>query len=130
MRFIAIILLVLAALAGCQRSMPPDTATTQESRRPRPPGRISKPVVLPTSGLLGLTEAGVLEKERLERLNPEPGAKDRKWFSGGIVQRPRVESGYIWERCHILTFRHGRVVRHMVVDRRTAHVSVAPRRRK
>jgi len=90
--------------------------------------RIVAPVTRSASALLGLTEAEVLKKEGLGRLNPERGTANKKWFSGGIVHFPKTPGdSYVWERYHILTFEDDRVVRHEMVDRRTAHVSIRPR---
>lgn len=87
--------------------------------------KIKTPVELSTSELLGLTEAAILKKKELDKLNPEPGHADKKWYSGGIREVPSW-SGYIWSRCHILTFKDGKVVKHEMVDRPTAHVTRPP----
>lgn len=127
MKYITLILFVSLSLAGCQ-SQPPERQPTREELRQAVVEhlkRIETPVTLST--LLGLTEGEVLKKQGLKKLNPERGATDKKWFSGGRrFPRSAYDDGYIWERCHILTFENGKVVKHEMVDRRGAHVSMRP----
>jgi len=123
-------MLVALGLSGCQTRPPEQQPTEAELRAAVLKGltRIETPVTLSSSDLLGLTEAEVLKRNGLQKLNPEHGTTDNKWFSGGIVHFPRsaYDDTYVWERCHILTFENDRVVKHEMVDRRTAHVSVRP----
>jgi hypothetical protein len=111
----------------------------REGKKPKPNGAaarasadvfevIKAPVTLSKSRLLGLTEAEVLKAQGRDKLKPEPGAANKKSFSGGVVKWPisAYDDGYEWSRIHILTFENGRVVKHEMVDRRTAHVSIRP----
>lgn len=124
------IMFVAVALSGCQNSpsaQKPSDAELKAAVR-KHLKRIETPVTLSTSALLGLTEGEVLKKQGLKKLNPEHGTADKKWFSGARrFPRSAYGDGYIWERCHILTFENGKVVKHEMVDRRTAHVSIRPR---
>lgn len=124
------VLLTAVSLAGCQ-SQPPAHRLNEEEWRAavlKSLERNDTPVICPASKLLGLTEAEVLKKTGLDRLNPEPGTADKKWFSTDSAHFPRsaYDDGYVWKRCDVLTFEKGRVVRHEVVDRVTAHVSIRP----
>ncbi len=128
MRYVIAIMFVAVALSGCQ-SQPPERQPTREELRVairQHLKRIETPVTLST--LLGLTEGEVLKKQGLKKLNPEYGAANKKWFSGGKrFPRSAYDDGYVWERCHILTFENGKVVKHEMVDRRRAHMSIQPR---
>jgi len=129
MKYITLILFVWLSLAGCQ-SQPPERQPTREELRKAVEEHlkpIETPVTLSTSALLGLTEREVLKKRGLKKLNPERGTADKKWFSGGRrFVRATLGDGYTWERCHILTFENGKVVKHEMVDRRRAHVVIRP----
>jgi hypothetical protein len=124
--------LVLAAVvvAGC-RTTPTETSPSKAELRAAALdhiGRFTTPVPVASSDLIGLTETEVLAKHGLAKLNPEHNADDKKWFSGGRrFPRSPYDDGYIWERCHILTFEDGRVTGHEMVDRRTGHMTVRPR---
>ena len=120
-------MIAAVTLVGCQGHwIPeplPDEAKADALGRLK---RIETPVTLASSDLLGLTEAEILQKNGLQKLNPEHGTTNKKWFSGGIIHFPRIGGGYVWERCHILTFEKGEIVKHEIIDRPTAHVSLAP----
>jgi hypothetical protein len=89
---------------------------------------IKTPLIISKSRLLGLTEAEVLKAQGRNKLESEPGTANKKSFSGGVVRWPMsaYDDGYEWSRIHILTFENGKVVKHEMVDRRTAHVSIRP----
>ena len=126
MKRLIIVLLGVAFLVGCQTSVPKPSEVTQ----PAPDAaaeRIETPKELPSSDLLGLSEADVVKKHGDKRLKREPGHANKKWFSGGIVHFPNSPGdSYVIERCHVLTFENGKVVKHEMVDRATSHVSIMP----
>jgi hypothetical protein len=122
------VLLAAALIPGCQKPPAGTSGVTQEQAVAPITNRIETPVKLPSSDLLGLSESEVLKKEGLEKLNPEHGTADQKWYSGGIVRFPSTPGdSYVIERCHVLTFKNGKVVKHEMVDRATAHVTVQPK---
>ena len=131
MKYLTAFLLATLSLAGCPSRVPerqPGQAELKAAIR-KHLELIETPITLSTSDLLGLTEAEVLKKNGRDKLNPERGTTNKKWFSGGGVHFPRsaYDDTYVWKRCHILTFEDDKVVKHEMVDRRTAHVSIRPR---
>jgi hypothetical protein len=121
------ILLGVAFLAGCQKPAM-ETSILAPATPDARAERIETPKELPSSDLLGLSEVEVAKKHGGKTLKREPGHSNKKWFSGGLVHFPRIPGdSYVIERCHVLTFEDGKVVKHELVDRRTAHVSIRPR---
>ena len=119
------ILFAVALLAGCQSPRPCESEVLANLVMGSPTDRIETPRELPSSNLLGLTEAEILQKGQ-DRLSPEPGAPDKKWFSGGVISPASAHDGYEWSRINILTFAEGTVVKHEIVDRITAHMTIVP----
>ncbi len=119
----AVLVIAAAVLAGCKEFQPRTISGTRGQELAPIADRLETPVDVSSSALLGLTKAQVLKTEGVKELKSEHGAPDKKWFSGGIVHFPSVPGdSYVIERCHVLTFQNGKVVKHEMLDRATAHI--------
>jgi len=78
------------------------------------------------SPYLGLTEGQILARPEVRKLLREHGVEGGKWFVGKTLFLPTPSSqgdGYVISRCHILTFRDGKVIKHEAINRQTGHFS-------